>query len=52
MITLIGMMVGLGNIWRYPYLMNSNGGAIFMVPYLFATFFYSMPMMLMEIGLG
>jgi len=52
MMVLGAMMVGISNIWRFPYLLNSNGGAIFIVPYLFATFFYSMPMMLMEIGLG
>ncbi len=33
-ITAIGSAVGLGNIWRFPYIMGQNGGAIFLVVYI------------------
>ena len=34
-ITAIGSAVGLGNIWRFPYIMGQNGGAVFLAVYIF-----------------
>ena len=33
-VTAIGSAVGLGNIWRFPYVMGQNGGAVFLITYV------------------
>lgn len=48
----IGSAVGLGNIWRYPYALYSNGGGAFLVPYFFAIFTAGIPLMILEYGFG
>ena len=48
----IGSAVGIGNFWRFPYLTYKHGGAIFFIPYLFALFFFGIPMMIFELGVG
>ncbi len=48
----IGSAVGLGNIWRYPYVLYSNGGGAFLVPYFFAIFTAGIPLMILEYGFG
>lgn len=48
----IGAAVGIGNIWRFPSLLGQNGGGAFLIPYLIATFFLALPLMILEITMG
>lgn len=47
-----GSAVGLGNIWKFPYEVGENGGAAFLVIYLFFAFVICMPIMVGEISMG
>ena len=49
---LIGYAVGFGNIWRFPYLVFTNGGAAFLIPYLLAMVLVAIPMYLLETTFG
>ncbi len=48
----IGSAVGLGNIWRFPYVAYENGGGAFVIPYLVALLTAGLPFLLMDYGLG
>lgn len=48
----IGSAVGLGNIWKFPYLAGENGGAAFIIVYLLSTLLVGLPVMIAEIMLG
>ena len=48
----LGSAVGLGNIWKFPYLTGANGGAGFLLIYLLATLLVGLPVMIAEITLG
>jgi NSS family neurotransmitter:Na+ symporter len=47
-----GSAVGLGNIWRFPYLTGENGGGAFVLVYLFCVVMMGIPIMMAEILLG
>ncbi len=47
-----GSAVGLGNIWKFPYVAGQNGGGAFVLVYLFCVFVIGMPVMMSEILLG
>jgi neurotransmitter:Na+ symporter, NSS family len=47
-----GSAVGLGNIWRFPYLAGQNGGAAFLLIYLICIFLLCFPVMVGEIAIG
>lgn len=44
--------VGLGNIWRFPYMAGENGGAAFILAYLVALLVFGLPLMMLEIVSG
>ena len=48
----LGSAVGLGNIWKFPYLTGANGGAGFLLVYVLATLLIGLPVMMAEITLG
>ncbi len=47
-----GSAIGLGNIWRFPYMVGENGGAAFIIVYLLSTFLLSLPIFLSESIIG
>ena len=48
----IGSAVGLGNIWRFPYLAGENGGAAFLLIYVVTTTAIALPILMAEIMIG
>ncbi|XP_071147754.1 sodium- and chloride-dependent glycine transporter 1-like [Mytilus edulis] len=46
----IGCVVGLGNIWRFPYVCYKNGGGAFMIPYFIFLFILGIPVMFTELS--
>ena len=49
---MIGAAVGLGNIWRFSYVVYSNGGGSFFIPYFFAIAIMGIPFLILEYGIG
>lgn len=47
-----GSAVGLGNIWRFPYITGQNGGGAFVFVYLICVFLIGLPLLLNEVALG
>ncbi|NOX50391.1 MAG: sodium-dependent transporter [Gammaproteobacteria bacterium] len=48
----IGFAVGLGNIWRFPYVTGENGGSAFVIVYLACAFGIGVPILMAEIMIG
>lgn len=48
----IGAAVGLGNLWKFPYMLGSNGGAAFVLVYLVAIVVIATPVMIGEMVIG
>ncbi|MFK7956248.1 MAG: sodium-dependent transporter [Lysobacterales bacterium] len=51
-LTMTGMAVGLGNVWRFPYMMGQHGGGAFLLMYLILMLIFAVPALCAEWGLG
>ncbi len=47
-----GCAIGLGNVWRFPFITGTHGGAAFVLLYLFFLLFFALPIMVMEFSVG
>jgi len=48
----IGSAIGLGNVWRFPYLTYEYGGGAFLIPWIIGLIVLGIPWMMMEFGMG
>ncbi|KAA0194671.1 hypothetical protein HAZT_HAZT001110 [Hyalella azteca] len=52
LLSCVAMSVGLGNIWRFPFVAYENGGGAFLIPYIVVLIFIGKPLYYMELCLG
>lgn len=52
LLAVIGAAVGLGNVWRFPFIVYRYGGGAFLIPYAVALFLLGVPILLLELMFG
>ena len=52
LVAMAGSAVGLGNLWRFPYLVGENGGAAFIIVYILMVFILCLPIFVSEFVIG
>lgn len=52
LVAMAGSAVGLGNLWRFPYLVGENGGAAFIIIYILLSFVICLPIFISEFVIG
>ncbi len=52
LVAMAGSAVGLGNLWRFPYLVGENGGAAFIIVYILISFVLCLPIFISEFVIG
>jgi NSS family neurotransmitter:Na+ symporter len=52
LLAVIGGAVGLGNIWRFPYVVGENGGGVFLIMYIACVVVLSLPLKMAEVAIG
>lgn len=52
LVAMAGSAVGLGNLWRFPYLVGENGGAAFIIVYILLSFLICLPIFVSEFVIG